>query len=120
MEDKEHPITHPNNIPKSTFYDVIYFEEDLEDCNRIKALLRKTFTDAKVEDAHDDIKGYRLSFEDKEELKEQFWKLLLGEGYTTLSMEVIARTAEHDDQEMLGRILDELKEENNPIGVPRE
>lgn len=93
-----------------TIYDVIYFEQDLEDCERIKALLKKTFTNAKVEDAHDDIKGYRLSFEDKEDVKEEFWKLLLNEGYTTLSIELIARTPDHSDQKLLVKIIDEMKE----------
>jgi hypothetical protein len=90
------------------FYDVIYFEDNLEDCNRIRALLQKTFTNAEVKNEHDDIKGYRVSFEDKEDVKEEFWKLLLLAGYTTLSIEVIARTDKHPDQALLGKILDEV------------
>ena len=93
-----------------TIYDVIYFEQDLEDCDRIKALLKETFPDAKVEDAHDYIKGYRLTFEDKEDVKEKFWKLLFNEGYTTLSIEMIARTPNHSDQKLLVKIIDEMKE----------
>lgn len=96
-----------------TIYDVIYFEYDLEECNRIKALLKETFTNAKVEDAHDDIKGYRLTFEDKKETTGPFWKLLLSEGYTTLSIELIARSSDHSDRELLESILDELKKEKD-------
>lgn len=89
-------------------YDVIYFGFDAaEEYERIGDLIRKDFPNATVEDASDEVHGYRLSISDDDSAREGVWRLLIKEGYPqTLGIQLACRTTD-PNYELLKRLVDE-------------
>ena len=90
-------------------YDVIYFEEERETYDQIKAEIKKEFPAAIVEDASDEIHGCRMSVTDDEESREGIWRLLLRASWPhSLGIQMACRS-DDEHYELLKRLVDEIK-----------
>jgi hypothetical protein len=99
---------------KMKFYDLIYCEDN-KDYTEIKELLQKRFPSCMIDNASDDIHRYRFTIQSEKDIKKDFIKFAIRNGFALCSLQIQMATyntpASKEDHEELKKILEELKKE---------